>query len=125
MSKRRSSTRLPRRPTPTSSSASESADARSPQPLVTHAPAVVEGRIIRGVRAGIDVYYLEEWNGLHWLPSELPMHQMTSAPLATPELLRQHGVPATDWYVTDVRAASPTSISILRDELLQSARNRA
>src|SRR5262245_60489287 len=123
MPKRRSSTRLPRR-TATPTTPADVRPVLPPPPRVIHAPAIVPGHIVRGVRAGDTMDYVEEWNGRHWLPSELGMHEILSAPLATPDDLRQSGIPDTDWYVTDPGATRPTSVSILRDELMRSSKER-
>lgn len=99
MAKRRSSTRLPRRPK-LLASPDATDDASLVDRRIEYAPVVAMGKLLRRVHVRHSLQFIEEWNGEYWFPSSVPMHIAHAGLRATPEQLRTRGVPPEDWRLT-------------------------
>lgn len=66
-------------------------------------PVLVEDRICRIIAAVESLLEVEEWAGAWWQPSGVPLTLVSTAVVASPELLRARGVPECDIATADMR----------------------
>jgi hypothetical protein len=84
-------------------------------------PVVVRDRICRIVAPVPSLLEVEEWTGEWWEPSTLTLREVSSAPMASVEVLRASGIPQDEWGSALTRASAQAIEAMLLADVIERA----